>query len=128
MTRLPGLDPEVLADLRFRDDSERDRTRSSLVCCDDCKHHVRDHDCSVGPCRKCECQEFVRGGGPSWSPPAIVEHWPCRGGCNAMVGVTREAVDARNAGNAMLARRREKPIGRHEVVWCDDCNSRRRMT
>jgi hypothetical protein len=97
MPRLPGLDPEVLADLRRREESERDPSRS-------------------------------RTDPTSWTPPAIVEHWPCRGGCNTMVGVTREAVDARNAGNAMLARRREKPIGRHEVVWCDDCNSRRRMT
>jgi hypothetical protein len=93
MARLPGLDPEVLADLRLREQSERDPSRSR-----------------VDP--------------TAWTEPAIVEHWPCRGGCGTMVGVTREAIDALASSNAMLARRREAPIAKTKVVWCPPCKRR----
>ena len=121
MTRPPATDPEVLADLRFRDESEHDRTRSSLVDCDDCKHHVRDHDCNVGPCSKCECQEFVRGGGPRWAPPRIVERWPCTG-CNALVEMTAEALDVFEQMNRQLVRRGERPLSRR--IPCSSCKAR----
>lgn len=90
--RIPGLDPEVLADLRARERSERDPSRTSS--------HSDPY---------------------AWTEPAIVEHWPCRGGCGAMIGVTREAVDALATSNAMLAKKREAPIAKGKVVWCPDC-------
>lgn len=91
--RPPGLDPEVLADLRAREASERDPTRS-------------------------------RSDPTAWTAPAIVEHWPCRGGCGAMIGVTREAVEALASSNAMLARRRDQPIAKSKVMWCPECKRR----
>lgn len=93
MTRPYGLDPEVLADLRRREASERDPSRA-------------------------------RRDPTDWTPPVIVEHWPCRGGCGQMVGVTREAIDALATGNALLAKRREPPISKAKVVWCPDCKRR----
>jgi hypothetical protein len=123
MARLPGLDPEVLADLRARDASERDRTRSALVCCDRCEHHVRDHDQASGACdvHGCECQEFERGGGPTWSPPAIVERWPCTG-CNTLVEVTQEAIDLHAMFNRQLARQGKQPLARR--IPCAACKAR----
>lgn len=93
MTRLPGLDPEVLADLRRREASERDPSRT-------------------------------RSDPSAWTEPAIVEHWPCRKGCGAMVGVTREAVDTLATANRMLASRREQPIAKAKVMWCPECKAR----
>jgi hypothetical protein len=52
---------------------------------------------------------------------AIVEHWPCRKGCGAMVGVTRAGIDARETCNRRLATLREPPIGKHQVMWCPSC-------
>jgi hypothetical protein len=93
MTRPFDTDPEVLADLRHREASERDRSRS-------------------------------RNDPAAWTPPAIVEHWPCRTGCGAMVGVSQDAVDSRNMFNDRLARRREPAIQRNEVVRCGACTKR----
>lgn len=123
MTRLPGLDPEVRADLALRDASTRDRSRSSLVCCDECEHHVREHDMASGQCLAtgCECQGFVRGGGPTWSPPAIVERWPCTG-CNELVEVTQEAIDVFAQMNRQLARRGERPLVKR--IPCAKCKAR----
>lgn len=123
MTRFAEHDPEITADLRLRADSERDRTRSSLVCCDECEHHVRDHDLASGQCNAagCECDGFVRGGGPTWSPPAIVERWPCTG-CNTLVEVTQEALDVFAQMNRQLARRGERPLAKR--IPCASCRAR----
>lgn len=96
MTRYPGygdsdFDPEVLADLRFRDASEGDRTRSRSAV---------------------------------YAPAAIVEHWPCRKRCGAMVGVTEVALDAFEANNRRLVQMRLQPMAKHEVMWCPDCKRR----
>lgn len=88
MTRDPITDPEVLADLRRRSESERDTTRT-------------------------------RPG--AWTPPVIVEHWPCKG-CNAMVGMTRDALDLHAMFNRQLERRRESPLPRRAL--CPDCKRR----
>lgn len=93
MTRQPGLDPEVIDDLRRREASERDPSRSR-----------RDPS--------------------AWTPPEIVEHWPCRGGCGQLVGVTREAVEAREGANRRLAARREQPIAKDKIMWCPACKKR----
>lgn len=124
MTREPITDPEVLADLRLRESSERDRTRSSLVTCE-CGHHVRSHP-GGGCCEECGCDEYARAAKP-WNPfavedDAIVEHWPCRGGCNTMIGVTAATVENLALANRKLAARREVPIGKHQV--CPDCKCR----
>jgi hypothetical protein len=91
--RLPGLDPEVLADLRRREASERDPSRS-------------------------------RETSQAFGVATVVEHWPCRGGCNMMVGVTQAAVDAFATLNAQLVRRREQPMAKGKVVWCPACKLR----
>lgn len=85
MTRIPGLDPEVLADLRAREASTRDprRTRPD-----------------------------------GWVPPAIVEHWPCRG-CGVLVGMTREAIDLHAIFNRQLVKRGDQPLTRRGL--CSDC-------
>lgn len=56
--------------------------------------------------------------------PTLVEHWPCRGGCGLMVGVTREGVDAFAAMNCELRRRREPEVPKHKVMWCPKCKAR----
>src|SRR5689334_9979099 len=56
--------------------------------------------------------------------PAIVEHWPCRGGCGAMVGVTREAIEALEVHNRQLLAQRESPISKAKVMWCPRCKAR----
>jgi hypothetical protein len=115
-------DPEVIADLRHRDASERDHTRSALVACDDCGHHVRDHDSNVGPCSKCACTEFVRKGGPmGWRPPVIVERWPCTS-CNALVDMPLDAIEQHAAFNRLLAKRGDRPLAKR--IPCGDCKRR----
>lgn len=119
MNRPPGLDPEVLADLRHREDSEHDRSRSSLVSCE-CGHHVRSHN-GNGACDECACEEFARAAGGGWSPPAIAERWPCTG-CNALVELTADAIEMHAMFNRQLARRGERPLPKR--IPCPDCKRR----
>lgn len=126
MTRDRALDdPEIRADLAFRDASERDRTRTSLVHCDECRHHVKAHDLASGQCNApgCECQEFQRGGGPTWSPSRIVERQPCAMGCGAIVDVLEAALDAYEAVNVLL-RKRGQPVPKAKAFICDACKRR----
>ncbi len=122
----PELDPEVLADLRARDASERDRSRVSPVLCE-CGHHVRDHHATTGVCMHptgddyCRCEQFARAGGPSWSPPVIAERWPCSG-CGALVDVTAEAIELHATFNRQLAKRGERPLAKR--IPCGDCKRR----
>ena len=121
MTRDIALDdPEVRADIAQRDASTRDRSRSSLVNCDDCGDHVRDHDFASGQCNApgCDCQGFVRGGGPTWSPPAIVERWPCTS-CNALVDMPQDAIDVFQQMQRLCARQGQRPLPRR--VPCEAC-------
>jgi hypothetical protein len=120
MNRPPGLDPEVLADLRHREASERDRSRSSLVTCK-CGHHVRSHDGTTGLCSQCACEEFERAAGGSWSPPPIVDRWPCTG-CNTLVDMTSEVIEM----HAMFSRQLERSGGRPlaKRIPCPDCKRR----
>ena len=90
MTRAPITDPEILADLRRRNDSERDQSRTRPL---------------------------------GWTAPAIVEHWPCAS-CNAMVGMTRDAIDLRAMYNRVLARRRDRPLEKRAL--CSSCTPRAR--
>lgn len=118
--RPSGLDPEVLADLRTRDASERDRTRGSLVTCA-CGHHVRAHDAITGRCDQCDCEDFDRGAGPSWSPPAITERWPCTG-CNELVNMTADAIELHAMFSRQLERRGDRPLAKR--IPCADCKRR----
>lgn len=109
VTRDSALDdPEVRADLALRDRSARDRPgRRGIVGLD-----VGQDPDGLSP-------DLAR---LYDSPPdPIVESWPCRGGCGQNVGVTQVGLDRLAEANAMLARRGEKPIGRHEVMWCPNC-------
>lgn len=83
-------DPEVLADLRRRNESERDDSRA-------------------GSARN-----------PFASGPDV-EHWPCRGGCGRMIGVDASTVENLAIANRKLEARRERPIGKHQVMWCPEC-------
>ncbi|HKP08298.1 MAG TPA: hypothetical protein VJU58_13680 [Microbacterium sp.] len=107
MTDRP-LDPEILADLRLRDRTARERADRR------------------GP------DGLDVGQDPDGLSPALaalydsrpdpeVESWPCRGRCGRMVGVTRVAIERLAKSNRMLASKRERPIGKHEVMWCPDC-------
>ena len=107
MTRDPITDPEVLADLRLRDRTSRERadrrTAPGL-------NAGQDLD-GLSP----ELAALYDG-----APDPIVEHWPCRGRCGRMVGVPKVALERLEDANRMLPRR-ERPIGKHEVMWCPDC-------
>ncbi len=88
--RHPGLSPEELADLRKREASERDTTRT-------------------------------RNTERAFGEPTIVEHWPC-GGCGAMVGMTRDAIDLHAIFNRELVKRREQPLSKRSQ--CTACKQR----
>lgn len=127
MTRDLALDdPEVLADQRLRAASERDRARSSLVTCE-CGHHVRDHHATTGLCMASDddgtrrCEGFARAGGPTWSPPVIVERVPCAKGCSTIVDVLDSALAAFEAVNASLRKRGERPVAKAHGFICDAC-------
>ncbi len=94
------IDPEVLADLQLRATSMHDSTRT------------RGRDTY------------------SWSAPAIVAYWPCRAGgtCRgsvagqpAVVGVTAEAIDARETFNRQLRSKGEAEIPTHAIAFCETC-------
>jgi hypothetical protein len=60
----------------------------------------------------------------TFGDPTIVEHWPCRTGCGAMLGVTDATIFALDVHNALLARRREQPIAKTKVMWCPKCKAK----
>lgn len=57
----------------------------------------------------------------AWSPPAIVDRWPCKTGCGAMVDVPIDAVHALEVFNAQLKRQRERPIAPSQIMVCAKC-------
>jgi len=69
-------------------------------------------------------RDASRTGEMSFGNPAIVDHWPCRKRCGAMVGVTEAAVHAFETNNRKLVDMRMEPMGKHEVMWCPDCKRR----
>jgi hypothetical protein len=89
------LDPEVLADLRLREATLRDPTRTK-----------RD--------------QAVR-----WDPPEVVTTWPCRNkACQWPVDVTQSAIDSFNLFNAILVKRGEPALSTTEIVVCDECRKK----
>lgn len=116
----PDRDPEVLADLRFRDASERDPDRSSRVTCE-CTHRADAHDSTTGRCNECGCQEYERAAALTWSPPVIVERWPCTG-CNALVDMPRDAIEVHERFSRQLQRRGQPPLVRR--IPCERCKRR----
>lgn len=55
-------------------------------------------------------------------PAPVVAHWQCREPlCRKPVGVTRSAIEAADMFDAMLLRRREKPIDRDRTMLCPVC-------
>lgn len=65
-----------------------------------------------------------RTGEYTFGDPRILEHWPCRTGCGAMVGVTDATIFAFRVANDRLAARGERPISKAKVMWCPDCKRR----
>lgn len=90
-------DPEVLADLARRNASERERPGD---------------------------RKAVGANGKAWAPPVFVDHWPCRGGCSTMIGVTRDDVEIFQAMNRKLVATRQEPVPKSKVMWCPDCKRR----
>lgn len=85
-------DPEVLADLRLREESRHDPSRTR------------------------------GRGAYDWSPPAFVGVWGCRRpGCARLVSVTQEAVDYADQCDGWLRARSEDPLDRNRVAYCDLC-------
>ncbi len=83
------LDPEVIADLRLRAQTERERGNRAAAA-------------------------------PVWTPPVIVDSWPCRHPqCSVRVDVTQDVVDQLAVFNGYLRRRNERPIPTDAVVVCD---------
>jgi hypothetical protein len=104
-------DPEVHADLRLRDQTARERADRRGV------------------------EGLVDGQDPdglsprlaalySSAPDPIVEHWPCRGGCGTLVGVTKVGIDEFDAMNRRLRSMRQEPMAKHKVMWCPACKRR----
>lgn len=62
-----------------------------------------------------------RTGEFTFGDATIVEHWPCRKGCGALVGVTEAGLHAFETNNRKLVQMRLQPMGVHEVMWCPDC-------
>lgn len=62
-----------------------------------------------------------RTGEFTFGDPTIVEHWPCRTGCGAMVGVTDATIFALGVHNQLLQTMREPPIAKAKVMWCPEC-------
>lgn len=62
----------------------------------------------------------TRSGVPSWKPPAIVEHWPCRT-CGDAVPVTQDGIEAAHVWDQILTARGEPPIDRQRTMFCVAC-------
>ncbi len=62
-----------------------------------------------------------RTGEFTFGDATVVESWPCRTRCGEMVGVTAAAIFAFDTNNRRLEKLRERPMGKHEVMWCPDC-------
>lgn len=111
MTREPITDPEVLADLALRERTAHERA---------------DRRTPAG----LEPGQDLDGLSPSLAklydaaPDPIVEHWPCRGDCGTMVGVTKVGVDEYAAMNRRLRSMRQEPVPKSKVMWCPDCKKR----
>lgn len=111
MTYDSDLDPEVLADLHLRDRTARERAdRRGPAGLD-----VGQDPDGLSPALAALYASV---------PDPDVESWPCRGRCGRMIGVTQAGVDRLKAWNKRLAARRERPIGKHGVMWCPDCKRR----
>lgn len=105
MTRLAD-DPEVLADLRLRDRTARERAD---------RRSVAGLDVGQDPDGLSPALAALYDG----APDPDVESWPCRSG--RMVGVPRVALDRLKQANELLKARRDRPIGKHEIMWCPTC-------
>jgi hypothetical protein len=85
-------DPEVLADLAFREASVRDpnRTRSDS--------------------------------NYTWTPPTSVGVWACRNPhCRRLTKIYQANLDAFHTFNRMLAARDEPPLDGTKIAFCEDC-------
>lgn len=86
-------DPEVLADLRFRDESERDSSRQRTA-----RYDWR----------------------PAEDEP--VELWRCRNPkCSRKAMAYREHVDSAAMFDGQLASRDETPLDRSKILYCESC-------
>jgi hypothetical protein len=84
-------DPEVVADLKLRAYTQRDRSRSGEP----------DYDWKPPPvATQWKCR----------TPP-----------CKAFVDVTTETLERWQLFNEQLKRNGDKSIGSHEVLWCESC-------
>ena len=54
----------------------------------------------------------------------FVEHWPCRGRCGQMIGITAETVEAFAILNGEAAVRGDRPISKLEAACCPACKRR----
>lgn len=87
-------DPEVLADMRLRDSSERDPTRTRGA------------------------------GVYDWKPAILVEQWPCRSGsCGNTVGATLDDLQRRDQMNRELYRRGQSDIAKDKSMFCESCRA-----
>lgn len=88
------IDPEVLADIRLRESSKYDSTRTSV------------------------------GAMPTWTPPKVIDRVPCRARCGAVVSWTEEAESMLQTFNRILARRVEPELDRTKTLFCSSCRTR----
>lgn len=58
---------------------------------------------------------------PTWKPAAIVDHVPCRNRCGRVVEWTDEAEHAFETWNRILLAKRDAPLDKTRIVFCDAC-------
>ena len=93
------MDPEVLADLRLRESSEHDKSRTR-------GEGVYD-----------------------WKSERVIGMWRCRNSkCAMHVPVTQDAYDHLEVFNRELAKKGEKPISTGEVMYCERCETEHKRT
>lgn len=56
-------------------------------------------------------------------PDPVVESWPCRTGCGAMIGQTPTGIAAWEENNALLISAGMRPMTKLEVMWCPSCRA-----
>lgn len=86
------LDPEVVADLRQRESTTYDSTRT------------RGNPAA------------------EWKSPDIIAVWPCRiPGCKVKIPVTQEALDNKAVFDRQLSRKGEEPLDIGKIMVCPSC-------
>jgi hypothetical protein len=92
------IDPEVLADMQLRSYTEASRPRMS--------------------------EAAFAAGVRAAATPNVIGVVPCRGRCGAVVDWTEEAEQAFETWNRILLGKREAPLDKTRITFCNSCRAR----